>query len=274
MNVAIQGLEGSFHQIAAQTYFGKHITVSPCNTFAEIAKKVSTDKEINAGVMAIENSIAGSILPNYAILQKHHLHVIGEVYLQIKQHLMLYPGQQLEDIKEVHSHPMALLQCMDYLNKYPQWRLVEAKDTASAAKDVRDKKSKHIAAIAGNLAAELFNLEIIAPNIHTEKKNYTRFLVLSKHAKEIPETANKASVYFRTNHKKGALVRVLSAIAKADINLSKLQSFPIPGGEWKYYFHADMEFDSLSLFNKHIKTIEKQAETLHVLGVYKKGITS
>lgn len=274
MNIAIQGLEGSFHQVAAQTYFGKQIKVAPCSTFAEIIKKVSSNKEIDAGVMAIENSIAGSILPNYNLLQKHHLHVIGEVYLQIKQHLLMLPGQKLDDIKEVHSHPMALLQCMDYLNKYPNWRLIEAKDTASAAKDITTNKHKHIAAIAGNLAADLFSLDIIAPNIHTEKKNYTRFLVLSKHAKTPPEGANKASVYFNTANEKGALVKVLSAIEKAGINLSKLQSFPIPGSEWKYYFHADMEFDSLPKFELNIKKIAQVTDGLHILGIYKKGITA
>lgn len=271
--IAIQGFEGSFHQIAAQHYFGKHIELVPCITFQEVVRKVQK-KEADAGVMAIENSIAGSILPNYNLLQKSSLLVMGEVYLQIRQHLMVLPGQTLEDIREVHSHPMALLQCMDYLNAHPNWRLVETEDTALSARHIRQKRMKHTAAIGGKLAAELFDLEILVPNIQTEKKNYTRFLIVSREEQLIPAAQpNKSSVYFHTDHSRGSLAKVLVKIANGGINLSKLQSFPIPGTEWRYYFHADMEFDSVEQFEGVIKSIRPLTESLRILGVYQKGNT-
>src|SRR5678816_1515343 len=173
--VSIQGYEGSFHQMAAQQFFGKNVWVIPCATFREVIKLASSKKESDGGVMAIENSIAGSILPNYNLLQKSNLVIIGEVYLQIRQHLLVNPGVKLEDIREVHSHPMAIQQCLGYLDKF-NWKLVETEDTALSAKLVHQHKSKHIAAIASRLAAELFELEVISANIQTMKNNYTRFL--------------------------------------------------------------------------------------------------
>ncbi|HKB44224.1 MAG TPA: prephenate dehydratase domain-containing protein, partial [Chitinophagaceae bacterium] len=174
---AIQGYEGSFHQVAAQQFFGKNVEVIPCSTFREVVIIAGNKKESDGGIMAIENSIAGSILPNYNLLQKSNLKIIGEIYLQIKQNLLVNPGVKLEDIREVHSHPMAIQQCLEYLDKH-NWKLIETDDTALSAKHVHQHKSKHIAAIASKLAAELFNLDMIAPNIHTLKNNYTRFLVL------------------------------------------------------------------------------------------------
>jgi prephenate dehydratase len=273
MRIAIQGFEGSFHQIAAQSYFGKHTDVECCASFAELVRKVKQQPDVDAGVMAIENSIAGSILPNYSLLKNSALHVNGEVYLQIKQQLMVLPGQTLEDIREVHSHPMALLQCMDFLEKHPHIKLVETEDTALSAKHVAQKKLKSTAAIAGKLAADIFGLDIIAPNIHTAKNNYTRFLVISRNGVTPAPDANKASVYFQTSHERGSLARVLTKIADAGINLSKLQSFPIPAKEWTYYFHADMEFEHLDLFHKGLERITPLTEHLKVLGIYKKGNT-
>ena len=274
MKIAIQGFEGCFHQIAAQSYFGKHVGIAPCATFGEVVKKVSGQKEADAGVMAIENSIAGSILPNYNLLQKSNLRVIGEIYLHIRQHLMVLPGQHIEDIREVHSHPMALLQCADYLDAHGNWRLVATEDTALSARLVRQHKALHVAAVASKLAAELFQLEIIAPNIHTERKNYTRFLILSKEEDAVKEDhPDKSSVYFYTTHSRGSLAKVLTKIAEGGINLSKLQSFPIPGSEWRYYFHADMEFESIKQFEAVIESIQPLTEGLKVLGVYKKGVT-
>lgn len=273
VRVSIQGYEGSFHQAAARHFFGKHVEVIPCATFRELVKIAANPKESNGGVMAIENSIAGSILPNYNLLQKSNLTIVGEVYLQIKQHLLVNPGVTLEDIREVHSHHMAIQQCLEYLDKF-NWKLVETEDTALSAKLVHQHKSKHIGAIASRLAAELFGLEILASNIHTMKNNYTRFLVLHPAKEtEVIEDANKASVNFHTDHSKGSLARVLTKIADHGINLSKLQSFPIPGSEWQYSFHADMEFDSVDQFDKVIKEIKSVTEGLKVYGVYKKGVT-
>lgn len=222
--------------------------------------------------MAIENSIAGSILPNYNLLQKSSLRVIGEIYLQIRQNLLVNPGVKQEDIKEVHSHTMALQQCYDFLDKH-NWKLVETDDTALSAKHIHQHKSKHIAAIASKLAAELYRLEILAHNIHTLKNNYTRFLFLQREdeAVIVPD-ANKASVNFHTDHSKGSLAKVLTKIAEGGINLSKLQSFPIPGSDFKYSFHADMEFDTIEQFNKVIETIKPLTETIKIYGIYKKGL--
>lgn len=267
--VAIQGYEGSFHQVAARSFYGKEIEILPCATFTEVIKEASNKKSTMGGIMAIENSIAGSILPNYNLLQKSNLYVAGEVYLQIDQHLMVNPGVKLADIKEVHSHPMALLQCTGYLNSR-SWRLVETEDTALSAKHVHQRKSKHIAAIAGSLAAELFGLNIITPNIHDVKNNYTRFLVLQQKAVEV-EGANKASINFHTDHAKGRLAEVLSVIANEGINLSKLQSFPLAGSQFKYGFHADLEFDHIDQHNKVIEKLKGHTQVLRVLGVYKKG---
>lgn len=270
--IAIQGYEGSFHQVAAEQFFGKNVPVICCDSFRTLIKIIADKTASKAGLMAIENSIAGSILPNYNLLQKSDLKIVGEVYLQIKQNLLVNPGVQLEDIREVHSHPMAILQCLDYLGQH-NWKLVETEDTALSAKHVHQYKSKHIAAIASKLAGDLFDLEVLAPNIHTEKHNYTRFLVL-KRTEDVKEEAdaNKASVSFSTNHTRGSLAKVLTKIADAGINLSKLQSFPKPGSDWKYYFHADVEFDSLNQYNNMIKNVLPLISEFKVYGIYKSGI--
>jgi prephenate dehydratase len=268
--IAIQGFEGSFHQVAAQQFF-KDVEVICCSTFREVVKVAADKKESDGGIMAIENSIAGSILPNYNLLQKSNLKIIGEVYLQIKQNLLVNPGIKLEDIREVHSHPMALLQCLDYLGKH-NWKLIETDDTALSAKHIHQHRSKHIAAIASRLAADLYHLDVIGPNIHTLKNNYTRFLVLQHADKAIAvNNPDKASLIFNTDHSKGSLAKVLTEIADGDINLSKLQSMPIPGSDWKYSFHADLEFKNIEQLNKVIKTIEPLTEDLKIYGVYKNG---
>src|SRR6187431_1518163 len=200
--VSIQGFEGSFHQVAARGFFGKDVEVICCATFRDVVKIASNKKESDGGVMAIENSIAGSILPNYNLLQKSNLSIIGEVYLQIRQNLLVNPGVKLEDIREVHSHHMAIQQCLGYLDKF-NWKLVESEDTALSAKLVHQHKSKHIAAIASRLAAELFELEVMSANIQTMKNNYTRFLILQPVKEKILiNDANKASVNFHTDHSK------------------------------------------------------------------------
>ncbi|TMI90602.1 MAG: chorismate mutase [Bacteroidetes bacterium] len=269
--VSIQGYEGSFHQVAAQQFFGKNVQVLPCATFRDVIKIASNKKESDGGVMAIENSIAGSILANYNLLQKSNLKIIGEIYLHIKQNLLVNPGVKLEDIREVHSHTMALQQCYDFLDKY-KWKLVESDDTALSAKHVHQHKSKHIAAIASKLAAELFDLEVLAPGIQTMKNNYTRFLMLQRQDAAQPvNDANKASVNFQTDHSRGSLAKVLTKIAEGGINLSKLQSFPIPGSDFKYSFHADMEFDTIEQFENVVDQIRPLTEELKIYGVYRRG---
>lgn len=269
--VSIQGFEGSFHQEAARNFFGKDVEVICCATFREVVKIAENTKESNGGVMAIENSIAGSILPNYNLLQKSNLTIVGEVYLQIRQNLLVNPGVKLEDIKEVHSHPMAIQQCFGFLDKH-NWKLVETEDTALSAKHIHQHRSKHIAAIASKLAADIYKLDTIVPNIHTLKNNYTRFLILQNQVQTIEVMdADKASINFHTDHSKGSLAKVLTVIAESGINLSKLQSFPIPGSDWKYSFHADLEFESKIQFTNMIKVVKRITEDLKIYGVYKKG---
>lgn len=272
--VSIQGYEGSFHQMAAWQFFGKDVEVIPCATFSEVVKIAGNKKESDGGVMAIENSIAGSILPNYNLLQKSKLKIAGEIYLQIRQNLLVNPGVKIEDIREVHSHSMAIQQCFGFLDNF-NWKLVETEDTALSAKHIHQNRSRHTAAIASRLAAELFRLDIIAPNIHTLKNNYTRFLIIQREdmAKTV-DNADKASVNFHTDHSRGSLAKVLTTIADAGINLSKLQSFPIPGSDWKYSFHADMEFESVKIFDQVIKKMKPLTQELNVYGVYKKGKTA
>ena len=221
--------------------------------------------------MAIENSIAGSILPNYNLLQKSNLKVIGEVYLSISQNLLVNPGVKMGDIKEVHSHPMAILQCLDFLEKN-EWKLVETEDTALSAKHIHQKHNKHAAAIASKLAAELYAMDVIAPDIQTMKNNVTRFLVLQRE-KETEEVtgANKTSIYFQTNHSKGILAKVLTNIAAGGINLSKLQSMPIPGSNFKYGFYADMEFDARKQLDRVLRSIQSLTNSVKIFGIYKKG---
>ena len=269
--LTIQGYEGSFHQVAARQFFGKNVEVIPCATFKQVVQIGEDSKQSDGGVMAIENSIAGSILPNYNLLQKSKLQVIGEVYLSISQNLLVYPGVKLEEIKEVHSHPMAILQCLDYLENQ-DWKLVETEDTALSAKQVRQHKRKHVAAIASKFAAQLFDLDVIGPDIHTLKNNITRFLIMvpAKQKVEV-EDADKASIYFQTDHSKGILSKVLAKIAHGGANLSKLQSMPIPGSTFKYGFYADIEFEQKKQLDKLLAELKLMTKNFKLFGLYKKG---
>jgi prephenate dehydratase len=272
--VAIQGYEGSFHQEAARIFFGEKTNILACARFQDVVKSAADPSLCDAAVMAIENSIAGSILPNYSLLRNSELVIAGEIYLQIRQNLVVNPGISLKDIKEVHSHPIAILQCLDFLNQY-DWKLVETEDTALSAKHIHQRKSKHIAGIASSLAAGMFHLDMIATDIHTMKYNYTRFLILlRKENAERVKDANKASVTFQTDHSRGSLARVLTLIADAGVNLSKLQSYPIPGSDWKYSFHADMEFENAAQFDDVIGIMRPAISDLKVYGVYRKGINA
>lgn len=269
IRAAIQGYEGSFHQIVARNYLGNDVGILPCATFREVTSAVERG-ETEYGVMAIENSIAGTILPNLGLLQNNSLKVIGEYYLNIRQNLMVLPGVKPEDIREVHSHPMALLQCVDYLDKR-SWKLVETEDTALSARLLAENDNRQAAAIAGELAAELFGLEIIAPGIETIKNNCTRFLIIRRNDPSIDPLSDKASLYFKTDHRHGSLFRVLEAMQDSTINLTKLQSSPIPSEPWHYMFHVDMEFESLGDYNRVIDRMQEAAEELHVYGVYRRG---
>lgn len=268
LKIAIQGYEGCFHHIAANEYFGRGIDILPQDTFRGVAAAVKRG-EADMGMMAIENSIAGSIIANYSILQDAKLQVAGEIYLPIKQNLMVLPDVELEDIREVESHPMALLQCIDYLDNHP-WKLIESEDTALSARHIAEKGLRRTAAIASELAAEMFGLKIIAPEINTIKSNYTRFMVLKRHDHNIDPRADKASLYFKTDHREGSLLRTLSRLE--GINLSKLQSYPIPSEPWHYLFHIDLEFGCLDDYIRNLDRLQEAAEEVHVYGVYRSGL--
>ena len=273
--VAIQRYAGSFHHIAAQQYEGCAVEILPCDTFRAVARAVESG-EVDYGVMAIENSIAGSILPNYKILQQCNLHISGEIYLQIRQNLMVNRGVKLEDIREVESHQMALLQCAEYLDEHG-WRLVESADTALSALELQKSGSRTTAAVAGALAAELFDLEIIAADIHTNRNNYTRFLILERCDRAIfePEAdtvvGNKASLYFNIPDTSGSLYQTLGAMEGLDINMTKLQSYPIADQPFHYMFHVDMEFDDVSSLRKAVKRMRAMGVEVHIYGVYNKN---
>ena len=270
--VAIQGYEGSFHEEAARHFFGKQVSIYPCDNFRTLIKSATDSKLTSAAVMAIENSIAGSILPNYNLLHQSTLTITGEIYMQIKQQLLTVQGVELDQIREVHSHTMALQQCFGYLEKQ-KWKLVETDDTALSAKKLSQNQSKTIAVVASKLAALHYGLQVLTPNIQTQKNNYTRFLILNRANEATPiENANKASAMFITDHSKGSLARVLTLIASFGINLSKLQSFPIPGSEFRYAFHVDLEFDNVETFYRAWDKMETVTQALKLYGIYKTGL--
>lgn len=241
-----------------------------CATFREVIRTAQQDPHCDGALMAIENSIAGSILPNYNLLQQSGLNVIGEVYLEINQNLLVFPGVPLDAIREVHSHPMALLQCQEFLDQY-NWKLVETEDTALSARHISELQSRHIAGIASALAAGLYGLDIAAAGIQTMKHNYTRFLVLSRGERVTAADADKASVYFQLQNEQGSLVKTLQIIAACGINLSKLQSFPVPGSNWQYSFHADLEFAHQAQLENALEQLKSATTKLCVYGVYRNG---
>ncbi|WP_024481747.1 prephenate dehydratase [Cellulophaga baltica] len=269
LKIAIQGVKGSNHHQVAKDYFGEHIELVECMSFDELVCQTLSGRADKA-VMAIENSIAGSIIPNYALIHHNNLHVIGEHFLNIHHNLMVLPGQKIEDINEVHSHPMALLQCKDFLKSYPHIKLVEAVDTAETAQQIQEKQLIYIAAIAPKAAAELYGLEIIANEIQTITNNSTRFLIINKENKELPpEEINKASIRFIADHKRGSLAALLNVMSDCNLNLTKIQSLPVIERPWKYAFFVDVTFDGYQDFSKAKSLLEIMTEEFKILGEYK-----
>ncbi len=271
LRIAIQGIRGSNHHQVAKDYYGDDIELVECLSFHGLVDQLlqgSADK----GIMAIENSIAGSIIPNYALVYDNGLHIIGEHYLNIHHHLMVLKGQDLNDIEEVRSHPMALLQCREYLKTRPHIKMVEDVDTAQTAKQIQEHDLKKIAAIAPKVAAELYDLDIVASDIQTIKNNSTRFIIVKTKNKELPkEDINKASVRFITDHKRGSLAAVLNVMSDCNLNLTKIQSLPIIETPWKYAFFVDVTFEGYANFKKAIALLNIMSEDLKVLGEYKNG---
>lgn len=270
MNIAIQGIKGSFHHIVAERYFGKANHLIECMTFAEMPDLV-TKGNVNAAVMAIENSIAGAILPNYALIDESDLMVTGEFFLPIHHNLMALKGQSISDIVEVYSHPMALLQCRKFFRQYPHIHLVEDKDTADVAKRIQEGKLKGVAAIASDLAADIYDLEILASDIQTIKDNHTRFVILEKGKQKKDRVPTKASLKFVLKHTSGSLGEVLMGLAKHKVNLSKIQSLPIIDKPWEYAFFADLVFNDYEEYKNALKDITAKVSSCKILGEYIKN---
>ncbi|PNQ73918.1 prephenate dehydratase [Hanstruepera neustonica] len=267
-SVAIQGIKGSFHHIVSNQYFGKEVTIQECLTFDSAVQSLLTD-ETDAVVMALENSIAGSIIPNYALIDTHNLHIVGEHYLDIQHCLMALPNQSLQEIEEVRSHPMALLQCKDFFKTYPHMKLVEDIDTAEVAKRIADTEVKKIAAIGSQLASELYGLEIVAKSIQTIKHNETRFVIVKRENHEVAENRiNKASLKFELEHKRGSLAAMLNVMSDCHLNLTKIQSLPKIETPWKYAFFIDVTFDDYKHFKKAKSIMTIMTEHFKVLGEY------
>jgi prephenate dehydratase len=268
-SVAIQGVKGSFHHIVSQHYFDNGIDVKECLSFDNAVESLLS-MESDAVIMAIENSIAGSIIPNYALIDNHNLHIIGEYYLDIQHHLMALPNQKIDDIKEVYSHPMALLQCKEFFKKHPHIKLIEDKDTAQVAKRIHEHKLINVAAIASKLAAQIFELDILAESIQTIKHNETRFVIVKRANREIPEhKTNKASLKFELSSKRGSLATILNVMSDCKLNLTKIQSLPKIDTPWFYAFFVDVTFKNYDDFKKAKSIIEIMAQDFKVLGEYK-----
>ncbi|WP_430972316.1 prephenate dehydratase [Sunxiuqinia rutila] len=269
--IAIQGIAGSFHEDAARNYFGdEEIEVVECKSFQGVCEQIDSD-QVNIAVMAIENSIAGSIIQNYSLIRDYHLRIIGEIYVHIQMNLMMLPGASPEDVKTIYSHPIAIRQCTEYIEKYfPNAQIIENQDTAASGKLLVEKNLTDAAAIGNLRTAEIYGLNVIDKGIESNKKNYTRFWILSKHANQ-SEDNNKASICFEVGHYYGALAKVLNIFAENEINLNRILSVPILGKPNEYTIHVDVEWDSTGNYEHAIHLILKNVSSLSILGEYVRG---
>ena len=269
--IAIQGAEGSNHHKVARDFYGSSIQLKECMSFDVLVGSL-LDGSADLGVMALENTIAGSIIPNYALIDQHNLHITNEGYLNIHHHLMALKSQEIGDIKEVWSHPMALLQCKEFFKKYSHIKLVEDVDTAEVAKRISKENLFGIAAIAPKIAADIFDLNIIEDEIQTIKDNSTRFVIVQtdEPVNEVDQL-NKASLKFQLNHKRGSLAAILNVLSDCKLSLTKIQSLPVIQTPWKYSFFVDVTFDSYKDYEKAKAIIEIMAEEFKILGTYKNG---
>ncbi len=282
--VAIQGFAGCFHEQAARLFYGREeawghagfrqdgnpvkLEIVECSTFDGLYESLSGGKA-DAAVMAIENTVSGGLLPNFELLRKHDVKIKGEVFLRICQNLMVMPGQKIEDIHEVRTHYMAINQTRQFFSAYPHIRLVESDDTAKSAADIATGKIYGVGAVASSLAAELYGLEIIAPGIETYKQNFTRFLIMDDKVDVPEERIDKVSLCFTLPHKAGSLAQVLTILSFYDMNLTRIQSLPIPGREWQYFFYVDIKFDSYKRYTQALSAVRPLMEDLKVLGEYR-----
>lgn len=267
--IAIQGYPGSFHDEVCKLYYGENVEVIPADSFDILGKMLAT-KQVDNAIMAIENSIAGTILQNYRILREAGFWIIGEKYLRIKHNLMANYGTSIHDLREIHSHPMALNQCLSYLSKFPKIKLVETEDTALSAMHIKESKRTDLASISSLKAAELYHLNVLGEGIETNKTNYTRFFVLNRERQALNEEVDKASIYIRIPDVKGQLLNVLQVIDDHDMNMSKLQSFPVLGKLREYFFHLDIEFNNYENYKSLKSDLVQFTHEYTELGVYKR----
>jgi len=269
--VAIQGIRASFHEEAAFRYFGENIETVECGSFKQTFDALQNN-QADYVVMAIENSIAGSILPNYSLLLNYNFPVVGEVYLPIQLHLMALPGVAFEDVKYVTSHPIAIRQCVDFFDEYPHLKIVESSDTAACAKRIRDEQLTDTVAIANTLAARLYGLDVLERRIESNKKNFTRFLILTHHENAEKHPANKASLCFQVSNQVGSLAKVLNIFANLGVNMSKIQSMPVLGKPSEYNFYVDVEWEETKHYDAAVKQILKYTHNFNILGEYMRHV--
>lgn len=273
--IAIQGQIGSFHDVAAHRYFGdEEIELICCDTFEEVFEQMKLDSNVIA-LVAIENTIAGSLLHNYELLRESGMQIVGEHKLRISHSIMCLPDEDWNDISEVNSHPVALMQCREFLKRHPGFKVVETDDTAGSAKAIHEKQLRGHAAICSKFAAPLYNMKVLEEEIETNKHNFTRFLVLSDpwqaEALSIPHKSNKASLVFSLSHEEGSLSQVLSIFSFYKINLTKIQSLPIIGREWEYMFYIDIMYDDYTRYRQSIDAVRPLTKQLTILGEYAEG---
>lgn len=273
--IAIQGFHGCFHEQAARLFYREHCSIVPdiveCATFEGLYDSM-TKGRADAAVMAIENTVSGGLLPNFELLRKHGNRIKGEVFLRIGQNLMALPGQRIEDIKEVRSHYMAINQTRPFFKDYPHIRLVESEDTAKSAADIAVNGQKGVAAVASSLAAEIYGLEILAEGIETYKQNFTRFLILDDSIEVPEEKISKVSMCFTLPHTSGSLAQVLTIMSFYGMNLTRIQSLPIPGHEWQYFFYVDIKFEDYGRYSQAMTAVRPLMEGLKILGEYQAAV--
>ena len=274
LRIAIQGFSGAFHEIAANRFHGRdRVNIIPAHTFDELVDMVEKGEQADGGMMAIENTIAGSLLSNYILLNKSDLNITGEIFLRIRQNLMALPGQRIENLKEVHSHPIAIAQCRKFFKQYPQIKLISTEDTALSARRIREKGWEGIGAIASTLAADIYDMELLAEGIETNKTNFTRFLVLDKNENSSTEKAvDKVSLCFSVKHEVGSLHKVLEVLVLNKANMTKIQSVPLTGSKWQYVFFIDFVIEEGCDYHKTIMDLKSTTKNLKILGRYQKGL--
>ena len=271
--VIIQGYRGAFHEIAARNFFdNEELDIIACDSFPELIDRIESDEESLIGMMAIENTLYGSLLQNYKLLRASNVTIVGEVYLRVAQQLLAKPGTKLSDLTEVSSHPVAIAQCSQFFDDYPNIDLIESVDTALSAKEVSESNESGVGAIASKLAAEIYGLEVISDNIETNKLNFTRFLVLEKkNGQTVSKAANKVSMVFKARHQVGSLHKVLGILSAYNLNMTKIHSAPIVGEIWQYKFFIDFELEGLVGYQHAIEAIRPLVDDLKILGIYEKG---